>query len=413
MIKADYHTAFLMLMVCMLFYNNADSQSIRGDTIFLEVNKVVTVDFPSPPGRYELLPVNNSQDGVYIVNTMGKNSISIHALRKGKDQDLEVTEKDRKHLFILSYKEGSTARKEDLSTKRKIEQRIKEVKKNVTRALNEADSLYNHAKNNIADQASWKDLEAKYQRLEKVVDDNDIEYVKSRLEECRKQSQDLLDMKYGKAIKAGQNYYSTKKYSDARKDYEKALEYKPGDEQALKYKNLNDSMWAKDYVDKGDEANKEKKYIDVKTYYKEALNIKPDYPFLQNKFNQAKKDADPLIYKIEKTNLIQAMKANDIKEARRAYDSALSVYPNDGYTKSQLNKLIIEEKKIEEEEKKEAVYQGILATAKSRADKASNRQEYDLAIKEYQRASDMIPTRKFPKKKIDELTKMKNSVRAN
>lgn len=408
--KGNHCIALLMLLFSFLLHNDTAAQNIRGDTIYLEEKSVVTVVFPASPSAL----FADRQEGLYTVSDMGKNSLGIRALKKGaNDQGLEVTEGRRKHLFILSYKEGSAARSIDWSTKRKLSARVEEIIKDVSNALNAANSLYEQAKNNIANKASWEEVEAKYMKLVNVVDSKDTGVVKSRLVESRKQIQGIIGKNFDEAINTGKNYFSAKKYPEAKRTYLKALEYRPGDLQVLKLINLNDSLWAKDYVDKGDEANKAKKYIDVKTYYKEALNIKPDYPFLQNKFNKAKKDADPLIYKIEKDKGDQAMAAKDIKEARRAYDSILSIYPNDRNTKSQLNILITEEKKIEEEEKKEAVYQGILATAKSLADKASNVQEYDLAIKEYQRASDMIPDRKFPKKKKIELTKIKKGVRAN
>lgn len=283
----------------------------------------------------------------------------------------------------------------------------------MSKALTATNNLYDQARNNTSNQALWEEVEAKYLQLVNVIDAKEAGIVKSRLEESRKQVLVIKEKRYGEAIKEGQNYYSLKKYGEASIAYLKALADKPGDVQVLKYINLTDSVWAKGYIDKGDEAYMAKKYVLAKTNYQEALNIKADYPSLQNKFNQVKKDADPLIYKIEKEKGDQAVKANDIEEARRAYDSALSVRPGDKYIENQRQKLIIEEEKIDQDEKRDAEYQDILATAKSLAGKASNVQEYNLAIKEYERALVMIPTRKFPKKKINELTKIKNSVRAN
>ncbi|MEJ7736644.1 MAG: hypothetical protein WKF97_04385 [Chitinophagaceae bacterium] len=411
--KANHCIAFLMLLPSFFFHNDAEAQNIRGDTIHLEANSVVAVVFPSSPSKAELA-INNGQEGLYEISDMGKKSLSIKALKKGaKDQALEVTEGGRKHLFILSYKEGSPARSIDLSTKKKLSARVVEKRKDVSKALNATNSLYDHARTDISNQALWEEVEAKYLQLVNVVDPKDAGVVKSRLEESRKQVQGIKEKRYDEAIKEGQNYHSLKKYGEAKKAYLKTLEDKPGDVQALKYINLTDSVWAKDYVDKGDEAYKAKKYVLAKTNYQEAMSIKADYPSLQNKFNQAKKDADPLIYKIEREKGDEALKATDVEEARRAYDSALSVRPDDRYIENQLKKLIPEEENIELDEKREAAYQSILAAAKSLAGKASNVQEYDLAIKEYERALAMIPTRKFPRKLINELTKIKNGVRAN
>ena len=413
MIKVSDCRVYMMLLLALLYYNNATSQSIRGDTIFLDVNKVVTVDFMSPPSKAELLPGADIQDGLYIVSIMGKNSISILATKKGKDQDLEVTEKDRKHLFILSYKEGSVARTLNLSNKRKVSERVAEAKKNTSKALYEADSLYEQAKTNTTNPALWKNIEIKYQRLVNMVDGNDADYVKSRLEESRKQAQDLNNTKYGEAVKEGQTMYALKKWSDAKKAYGRALDIRPGDPQALKWINQIDSVWAKGYVDQGDEANRMKKWVLAKNNYQKAREIKPDYPSLQEKFEQVKINADPLIYKTEKENGDEAMKAGELKEARRAYDAALSARPDDRYIKNQIRLLAVEEEKVALEEKNDSAYQNILVTAKRLADKASSAQQYDLAIKEYERAAGMIPDRKFPRKQIAALTKQKNSLRPN
>lgn len=402
-----------MCLLGLLFYNSAGAQNIRGDTIYVDENSVVAILFSAVPRKADL-SMNDGQGGLYEVKVMGKKSLSIKALKKeARDQFLEVDEGDKEHLLILSYKEGSPARTIDWSTKRKLTARANEVKRDVTILLNRADSLYGQAKNNISNQAMWEEVSAKYSPLAIILDSKDRDDVRSKLEESSKRVEGIKENKYGEALKEGQNYYGLQKYSEARKAYQKALEYKPGDIQALKYISLTDSVWAKVYVDKGDEANKAKRYVYAMINYQEARRIKADYPLLENKFNQAKESANPIVYEAEKKKGDQAMKANDIVEARRAYDSALSARPDDRYIKSQVKNLIIEEEKIEQEERKEATYQSILVQAKGLADKASNVQGFDSAIKEYEKAISVIPDRKFPRKKIAELRKKRGSSRSN
>src|SRR3954470_4323160 len=118
--KTHHCIVFLLFLHGFFSHSNAEAQNIRGDTIYVEANKVVRVVFPSPPGKAELLD-NDSLERLYEVNDMGGNALSILALKKeAKNQYLEVTEGDRKHLFIISYKEGNPARSIDLSTKGKI-----------------------------------------------------------------------------------------------------------------------------------------------------------------------------------------------------------------------------------------------------------------------------------------------------
>jgi tetratricopeptide (TPR) repeat protein len=414
--KAKHYIPFLLLLPGFLVHQttraqkNTEALNIRGDTFYLNIQNSVVIVFPSLPMKADI----NNPDGSYEVDEAGKNSLSIKAVKnETKDQMLEVVEGSRNHLFVLSYKDGSPAQRIDVSSKKKLEAYAREKKKNVTRALLRADSLFKRASNNSSDQALWENVEATYQQLEKAVDSKEVGVVKSRMEESRKAIKRIKENIYAEAIKKGQDYFFAKKYKEAKQAYKEALEINPGDAQALKNIWLTDSVWVKDCISKGDEANMKKNFVLSKSYYSEGLSIKPDDPDLQNKFNQVKKLADPLIYKIQREKGDLALKTYDTDEARSAYDSALSVRPDDLYIKSQMKKVIVAEEKINKEERDEAIYQDILTNAKVLTGNASSKQDYELAINEYKKASVMFSNRKFPKKMIDELTRLKNGVRAN
>jgi tetratricopeptide (TPR) repeat protein len=410
--KANNSKTFLLFVPCFFLYCKIEAQNIRGDTIFVAASNVVTVYFPSEPSKAQL--ASGIQDGMYKVNTGAKKSLAILALKEGaENQDLEVTEGDRKHLFILSYKEGSPSRSIDLSSKKILKERSERIKKGVSNALNATNNLYAQAIKDTLNQELWEKVEARYLGLVKVVEPKDGDMVKSRLEESRKQLQVISkDKKYRLAIEEGQRYYSQKKYGEAISAYLRALTEKPEDDLVLKNIQITYSAWTKDYIDKGDMAYNKKKYIDAKMNYQAALEKNPNYPGLQDKFNKVKKDADPLIYTNERKKGDEAMEAYEIEEAQRSYDSALSVRPNDKYITDQLKTLRKREEEIKNEEDREAKYQGILTNAKIMADKASNLQEIDLAIEEYKRALKIFEFRKFPEKKINQLTKLKEKIRA-
>lgn len=408
--RANICIPLLLHLLGFLYGMDVNAQNIRGDIIYLDINNEgVSIDFPSQPKKGELA-VGDSLDGLYEVTDLPKNILLIRVLKKNaKDQYLEVSEGGRKHSFILVYKEGSSARKIDLSSRRKLTAYIEDLKKKLTVDLIDADSLYNQAKKDMSDQALWSLVQQKYLPLVIRADDKNSGIVNSRLEEVRLHLQALKEKKHGEFLEKGRNLYFLKEYAEARKVFKKALDEKPGDLQILRYLNITDSAWCKDYLDKGDEAYNGKKYIVAKSYYKEGLIIKPDFPALQDKFNQAKIKAAPQIYDVEKQKGDDARKAFDFEKARKSYDSALSVKPGDIYIKNKLRDLAIIKEEIEKAEKKEAVYQGILASAKSLADHASTLEGYNLAIKEYQRAAVfMNQTRQFPGIKIKELTKLKN-----
>src|SRR4051812_42216952 len=134
MMKPNHYKAFLMLPFCFIFASYATAQEIPGDTIYVDVSNVVAIMFPAPPDKAELI-TSTGQDGLYEVKDMAKTSLSIKALKKdAADQFLEVSEGGRKHLFILSYKEGSPARSIDLSSRKKLSKRIDEKRMNVSKA---------------------------------------------------------------------------------------------------------------------------------------------------------------------------------------------------------------------------------------------------------------------------------------
>ena len=408
--KGSYISMIFMLLSCLV-NNQAAAQNIRGDTIFLETNSVVAVLFPAITGKAALVPIDG-MDALYEVTELAKRSIAIRALKKNApDQALEVDEGGRKHLFILAYKDGSPARSLDFSTRKKLSAHVDENKQNVSRLVNEAISLYDQAKSGLTNYVLWEAVQEKYLQLLTVVEPKETGAINSRLEEARQQVKGITDKNYKDAIKNGEDRLYSRDFGDARKFFQDALGHRLGDAQAMKLILLTDSSWCKEYVDRGDSATKVKKPVLAKEYYKQALAIKPGYPNLQNKFSQARKEADPQILRAQQDKGNEAMKAFDFKEARIAYDSALSVSADNKYLKSQLVKVEVELDKIEQDKKKEAAYQVILASAKSLADKASNKADYEAAIKEYQLASDVFPLRKFPTKRIGELSKLKNVIK--
>lgn len=410
--KSYQRIILLTLFPGYFFQHDVESQNINGDSIYVDVTSVVTVFFPSSPSKAELINTKGLE-GLYKADIMGKKSIFILALKPtAQTQDLEVTEGDRKHVFVIAYKDGSPARSIDLSSKRKLSDRSNQAKKALAKELEEANMLFTQGQNSRSDQALWEKIETKYSGLLRFLDPKEREIAQSRLDESHKQLELIgKGKKFDEAMKEGQNYFHLKNYGEAREAYLNALNYKPADQHALKNIRLTDSVLCKEYIDYGDAEIKAKNYVLAKTNYQNALSIKADYPFLQEKYDQVKKQADPIIYEIEKKKGNKSMKAKDLYRARQAYDSARSVKPGDGYIMAQLKKLGVEEEKVLEEEKKEAAYQEILANAKNLADKAAAIQEFDLAIREYERALGMVPTRKFPKKKIKQLTKIKNTLR--
>lgn len=384
--KSNYFIWFL-LFLSTCFGNKTAAQNIRYDTIFISTGSTVELVFPSSSNG----ELSNPVDRAYGVNGSGKTALILKALKSGAaDQMLRVKEGRREHLFVLSYKEGTPSQRFDWSTKKKLEAYVAKKKAQVAKALVEADNLFKRE--------LWKEAAAMYQQLVNVVDAKEAGRVNANLNECRKKIQEKTDSDYAVAMKEGKNYHAEEKYAEAKKAYLNALTYKPGDALALKNIAFNDSVWFVSCVKGGDKANTEGKYVLAKTKYQEALELKPADAAVLKKFDQVKKKAAPLIYDIEKRKGDSAFQVDDPTGARSAYNSALTVNPNDRYVKGQLKKV---DNLVE--------YFRILDGAKSLAAAAANVQECDKAISEFKRASKLLPTRNFPAEKIKELTVKKDS----
>lgn len=389
---------WLLFLACIFFLHDAAAQNIRGDTVYVNESSTVELIFKSrSEGKF--LP---NGDGSYNVKGGTNTSLLVMAARKGvKDQLLEVTDgKTRKHLFILSYKEALPAKRYDWSDLKKLKSHVEANKKKTSKALPEADNLYKLAMHSLNDEEAWGKVEASYQQLANSVDAKDGTLVNARLNESRKHKQRIRHDKYEKAMKEGQALAFAKKYAEAIKAYEEALEYTSEDSLALKNIGFTKQEWIKDLVKKGDEAVKLKDYVNAKNHYGIAWNMKPADTALRNRFNRIKKNADPLIYKIEREKGDQAYGVNDTAVARKAYDSALAVKPDDAYVKGQLKKL-----------DNQAKYFSILDKANSLAATASSVEEIDIAIKEYEKASELLQNRSYPKEKIKELKIKKESIK--
>jgi hypothetical protein len=391
--------SLLFLCSFILLHERSEAQNIRGDTIHVDTKSVVAIVFPSSPTKAEL----SAMDGSYEVNGIGKKSLSIIAKKnEAKDQTLEVTEGKRNHLFVLAYKDGSPARSVDWSNIKKLKAHVEENKRNASKVLLEADALYKQTLGNVNDERAWEKVVDKYQQLTNLIDAKNESFVKARLVECRKRVQDIREANFKTAMKEGQDLFFATKFAGSIKAYEKALDYKPGDEQALKNIGLVKEEWGKDLVKKGDEEMKLKDYVSAKAHYGMARDLKPADTALQNKLNKAKKYADPLIVKKQKEAGDQAYQISDWKGAREAYNSALAAATNERDTRYLISQL----KKLNHE----SDYERIRVKANSLAATASI-EEIDSVIKELEKVAQLFPARNYPKNKIKELKIQRDSIK--
>ncbi len=249
------------------------------------------------------------------------------------------------------------------------------------------------------------------------------------LDEKAKQlaEQKALNKKYQQIIAKADKEFQEKNYTNAKTDYQAALEIKPNEEypinqikkienilnnkakQLAEQKALNKKY--KQLITKADKEFQTENYTEAKTNYQAALEIKPNenYPKEQIKkieailTKQAKEKALEEKYQQLITKADKEFKSDNYIAAKTNYQSALEIKPNEDYPKNQIKKIeeILAEQKRKEQlalEKKniEDNYNAII----KKADELFNTENYNDAKTAYNDALKIFSNRKYPKKQI-------------
>ena len=229
---------------------------------------------------------------------------------------------------------------------------------------------------------------------------------------------------YKKVMAEGNKLVDARSYEQAIKSFEKALQIKPGDGAAQTRinevkalieadKNASANQKYAEWIGQGNRAFGEDDYEVAKNAYSEALKVKPNDKFAEDKIKEINKILEHIAQqKLKEAETEQAYRKlvsqadnkfvlEDWKSAQELYQEALEVRPMDKYAKEQLNATI---QKQREESDKEAMrqYQKIV----DKADEYFNNQEWEQAKGLYQRALTIRATDQYPKDKITEIDRI-------
>lgn len=212
---------------------------------------------------------------------------------------------------------------------------------------------------------------------------------------------------YQDAFKKGNALYNKKSYDEALLEFSRALEYLPGDQAAtdktkeirklLKKQGKLDDEY-KQIISTADEKFKNEQFEDALANYKKASAYNPEdkYPqtqvslidsILSRKYEVNKKEYDKIIVSAD-----AKYKNKDTAGARKDYESALVVLPNQKYPQQQISKIkaeIAAEKKKKEDAAKaiEDKYNGLMKKANDFVTKT----DYTNAILNYKQALEVKP----------------------
>lgn len=389
------------MLVMTVFITPATAQNIINDTVLVNTESQVTFRFSSKCGGEF-----KDGDGSYEAVSGGTNkTLLVKAMTKGaKDQAFIVTEGGRRHEFVLVYNDNITKLSVDWSNKGKLKDHVSDKQKRAEQDLVEAKQLF--------DGAQFAHALAKYERLYYDVEEAHRESINASRIECEKRIQESNANKFKMAIAKGDEYVAEKKYREANEQYAAAGAVRPNDA-GLQNKVLkNTQVWFKTAALNASKAYDSTKYAAAVQYFEEAREASPkDYEqYCKKNHASAIIKYKEQAYKQWKTKGDKAFEVDELETAKQAYDSALLMKSADPYCDTRLKKIksMMEEQAANKAKEKE--YYACLSTAKNLASKGMTISDYDAAIAQYNKAAKLFANRKFPKERIQVLTRLRTNM---
>ena len=214
------------------------------------------------------------------------------------------------------------------------------------------------------------------------------------------------------ALTQADEFFGAKDYENAAQRYQTALSLKPGDKsikskltatQALLDKEKKDQKIYNDIMIAAEKAVTQKNTSQAIAFYEQAAKLKPDDNAVSNKLINLR---DQLVVEqqLEKSFKDIIAKAdnffhdNNLPEAKKSYEQARSIKPDDKYTQDKL----LEISKIESINEVENIkkYKETLVLAEA----LLNQEDYQGAYQTFNKASALQPKEVYPKQKMTELT---------
>lgn len=157
------------------------------------------------------------------------------------------------------------------------------------------------------------------------------------------------EKQYKLIIAEADKYFKEASYDEAIEEYYKAYSLKPGDKycdkQINKIKKIFEEKGNKEKSDNilanGDNLFLDKKWSEAKSQYQLALNVCPQNNVIQNKIDQCdeKIQEEEHIFNGLKSDAVFASKADNFEEAISLYEKALKMKPDDQEIKSRIEKI--------------------------------------------------------------------------
>jgi len=275
----------------------------------------------------------------------------------------------------------------------------------------------------LFDDASYDPSKSEYQNASKIKPEEiypinrikEIDLILARLKNAKEEYNRLVDL--------ADSFYVTKKYINAKGNYQQALKGKPNEsypkEMIAKADNLisgqeaNSKALEEAYqaaLSAADKFYASKEYDKAKSGYQNALGIKPDEQYPKDKI----KEIDAIYAGIDKLkqqdkqylDIIAAadklLTDKSYQPAKVQYQSALKLKPEEKYPKDRIAEIDLALTDLAKQKALDDQY----AAAIAKADKSFALKTWEQAKTDYTAASALKPNETYPKDKILEIEKI-------
>jgi hypothetical protein len=360
----DKNFTIVFLLVFLLHFSAVSGQEIRDDIIYTSLNKQVTLYFPESISECEYSEKSaRSRFNKRVENAM----VSIIAKTKNPEPAiLKVSEGKRNHRFILVYKEelSSDERDHDWEDLKVLKNYVSalEIKKSAQKNVVQATSAISQSPNTTDPTTEPAAVFASP--------------IAASSQSANGNKPGETADNYNELLGKAYTFFEKKDYVEARRLFEKAHSLQP------------DELLARNKISEIDGliTRTARKTSDVE-----------EIPEKELEFKEKIKVAD------------KAFSEQNFEEAKGLYSLALSLKPNDSYSKGQIAKT---QKKLAEYQvanaarQKEQRYQNNINEAK----KALADKNYELANASFSQALDAKPNDGVAKDEIEKIVKIKNEL---
>src|SRR5690554_2411627 len=258
------------------------------------------------------------------------------------------------------------------------------------------------------------------------------QYPKDKIEEYQNiidqiANQQAIEAQYKDLINKADLAFDNKQYQNSISLYNQALAIKENEayfkgqiakaKQAIEDANEGaEEQQYLSFISQGDQKFTNKSFEEALTYYEAALGVKENDSYAKDRVSEIKQILDNLKTKEAEEQAKRALyekhiaeadalfNSEDYIEAKKRYDQAVYVIPNDVYA---IERAQLSERKAKEktEEEDNALYQKIIA----KADEYFDDDSFDQARELYERALNLRSYDRYPQDKINEIIALQNA----